>query len=229
MSFLINLAILIFLGLAAYNGFRRGFFLTTASIVIFFASIIVGATLANNNVEKTSGIFDSILDWVAEDATEEAIANINRGSRNLNDEQLDEVVSEAFVILGFSPKTTDYLSGQVITTVRNQASALLYETISMYFIRSLAWVALFFAGFALCSLILSIIANFVSTMFKLPVIRQLDMLGGIPLGLLKGILMLMIIGFALRYYGFIIPDSIMNAGLLRFFVNVNPFGPIIKL
>jgi uncharacterized membrane protein required for colicin V production len=229
MAFLINLAILVFLGLAAYNGFRRGFFLTTASIVIFFASIIVGATLANGNVERTSGVFDNILDWVAEDATEEAIEKVNYGSRELSDAQLKNVVSEAFVSLGFSEKTTDYLSDQVRTTVRNQASALLYETVSKYFIRSLAWVALFFAGFALCSLILSLIANFISTVFKLPVIKQLDMIGGIPLGLLKGILTLMIIGFALRYYGFIIPDSIMGAGLVRFFVNNNPFGTIIKL
>jgi uncharacterized membrane protein required for colicin V production len=229
MAFLVNLAILIFLGIAAYNGFRRGFFLTTTSIVIFFASIIVGATLANNNVERTSGVFDNILNWVAEDATEDAIATVNYGSRELNDTQLRAVVGEAFVSLGFSPKTTDYLAEQVRTTVRNQTAALLYETVSMYFIRALAWVALFFAGFAICSLILSLIANFASTVFKLPVIRQLDMLGGIPLGLLKGVLTLMIIGFALRYYGFVLPDSIMNAGLLRFFVNNNPFGPIIKL
>ncbi|MCL2081451.1 MAG: CvpA family protein [Oscillospiraceae bacterium] len=229
MGLIVNLAVLLFLGLSAYNGFRKGFFLTTASIVIFFASIIVGATLANNNVERTSGIFDSILDWVAEDATEEAIAKVSAGSRNLNEEQLDEVVGEAFEALGFSPKATGYLSEQVITTVRNQAAALLYETISKYFIRSLAWVALFFAGFAVCSLILSLIANFISTAFKLPVIRQLDMIGGIPLGLLKGVLVLMIIGFALRYYGFVIPDGVMDARLVRFFVDNNPFGNIIKL
>lgn len=229
MSILVNLGVLIFLGYSTYNGFRKGFFLTTASIVIFFASIIVGATVANAYVEQTSGLFDSILDWVAEDATEEAIAKVGSGSRDLSDIQLKEVIAEAFVSLGFSMKTTEYLSEQVKNTVREQATALLYETISKYFIRAIAWVALFLVGFIICSLVMSLLANFASTAFKLPIVRQLDLLGGIPLGFIKGILGLMILGFALRYCGFFMPDSIMDAGLLKFFVNNNLFGSIIKL
>lgn len=229
MSILVNLCVLGFLAYSTYNGFRKGFFLTTTSIIIFFASVIVGATVANSNVEKTSVIFDSILDWVAEDATEEAIAKVSAGSRDLNDTQLKDVIGEAFVSLGFFHKTTDYLSEQVKNTVREQSAALLYETISKYFIRALAWVALFFVGFVLCSLIMSLIANFASTAFKLPIIRQLDLLGGIPLGFIKGILGMMILGFALRYFGGFLPDDIVNAGLLKFFVNNNLFGSIIKL
>ncbi|MCL1819091.1 MAG: CvpA family protein [Oscillospiraceae bacterium] len=229
MSLIINIAVLAFLAFHTYNGFKKGFFLTTASIVIFFASIIAGATMANNYVEKTSGIFDSILDWVAEDATESAIAKVNSGSRDLTEVQLHNVIGEAFESLGFSPTATGYLAEQVRNTVAARSSPLLYETISHYFIRAIAWVALFLAGFALCSLILSLVVNFVGTAFKLPVIRQLDMMGGIPLGLLKGVLTMMVIGFVLRYTGFVVPDEIMDAGLLRFFINNNLFGGIINL
>ena len=227
---LIDLLVVVIIGLFVWGGFNKGFFLTASSILILFASVMIGANVANGNAEKASVVFDGILDWVAETATEEAVEKLGVAASNVPSYQLVPIIKEAFESLGIRGAASDYLASQVRSSMLRQPDATLYEVISQYFIRAIAWIALFFAGFAISALVLSLIVNFISTVFKLPVIRQLDMFGGLGLGLINGIFIMFIAGFALRYIGFILPDGLIEStNLLRFFVDKNPFGSVIKL
>lgn len=229
-AFVIDLLVVLIIAFFTWNGYRRGFFLTASSLLIFFASVLIGATVANANVERAAVVFDDVLDWVAETATEDAMEKVGTSTSNMSDQQIVEVIKDAFFSLGIRGSAAVYLAGQVKELVDATPAATLYETISKYFVRSLAWVALFFAGYVISSLLLSLIVNFVSTVFKLPVIRQLDMLGGLALGLVKGLFLLFLAGFALRYFGMLIPHELIDkTHLLRFFIDVNPFGSIVRL
>ncbi len=230
LSFVIDVLVLFTLAFFAWNGFRKGFFLSLATLVIFFVSIMIGTAVANQNVETASVAFDSILDWVAESATQEAIDKIGQNPGDLTDAQLTVVIKDSFASMGIRPSASTYLASEVKTMMKSVEASTLYESISQVFIRALAWIILFFAGFVITNLLLSLIANFVATIFKLPVLKQLDSIGGIAMGFINGLLLMFSLGLALRYFGILFPQELLNKTVfLRFFIEVNPFGGMMSL
>ncbi|MCL2084289.1 MAG: CvpA family protein [Oscillospiraceae bacterium] len=230
LTFLIDLAVILILLFFIWSGYRKGLILSAATLVIFFVSVMIGGSIATQYTESAAGFFDDLLGWVADEATENAIAQHGVPRNNtITDAQISRVANTALAELGVYPKATEYLSGVVVETYRRNAGTL-YETVSQVLVRAVTWVALFVAGFLISNLLLSLIANFISAMFKLPVLRFLDTVGGVAMGFVLGLLMLFVIGMAIRYAGIVIPDELLeDTRFLSMFIDSTPFGNLIAI
>ncbi|GHV07276.1 hypothetical protein FACS1894217_07750 [Clostridia bacterium] len=230
-SAVLNLLIVMMLAFFAWAGFRKGLILSAASLVIFFISIMVGVSVAAQNTESVAVKFDDLLSWVADDATEKAMAGLNGIDREkVTSAQAKSISEKAFTQMGIQKSAAEYLSGIVSKRFTANGDETLYEVVSAVFLRALAWVALFFAGFLVTNLLLSLIVNFIAALFNMPVLKWLDTIGGTVLGLFTGIFIMCAVGLGLRYLGMLLPDGLVdNTLLLKLFVYANPFGGVMAI
>ena len=228
--FLIDLSVILIIGFFTWSGYRKGLILSATSLVIFFVSLMIGGSIASQNVEKASVFFDDLLGWVADDPTERAISEFGvPRDRSISDAQLVKVANSALVELGVHPKAAVYLSGKV-TDVYRRGTDTIYETVSHVFVRSIAWVTLFAAGFLISNLLLSLVANFISAVFKLPILKIIDLSGGAVIGLVTGVLILFAVGMGLRYVGMVLPDGLIaDTRFLSMFIDGTPFGDMLVI
>ena len=86
---------------------------------------------------------------------------------------------------------------------------------------AIADVVVFLLAFIVLSLLMRLLAALVEKIFKLPVLKQVNGLGGAVFGGLKGILILLIFAWAVRYLGILIPQDLMEqTTLLQYLVNL---------
>jgi uncharacterized membrane protein required for colicin V production len=95
---------------------------------------------------------------------------------------------------------------------------------------TLAYVAVLIIVFILIVIIFTVIANLLNLACKLPGLELLNEIGGALLGLLKGLIYIFAISWALRFFGFLIPESMVNKTvMLKWLMNHNPIIAIFGL
>ena len=86
---------------------------------------------------------------------------------------------------------------------------------------TIARVIVFLLVFIVLSLLMRLFTDLVDRIFKLPVLKELNGIGGAVFGGLKGVLLLLVFAWIVRYLGLVIPQSLTEQTvLLRFFVNL---------
>ena len=95
---------------------------------------------------------------------------------------------------------------------------------------TLAYVAVLIIIFLLIVIIFAVIANLLNLAFKLPGLELLNEIGGTLFGLVKGLAFIFAISWALRFFGFVIPETTVNKTvLLKWLMNNNPIIAIFGL
>ncbi len=219
-SILIDFLILMILGFCVWQGHRKGFILSAASILIFFLAIWGGGQIANRFTDTAADSIAPFLQWVTEDASDEA-----QRENNTSPEKSDRNLAEkTFEKLGISSKEVNGMVDSVVKQVAETGESV-KTTISSVFVKTLTRVILFIFGFIIISLLLTLVAHFISMVFSLPGLKFLDKVGGLALGGLYGLLVMFAVGWMIRFLGILIPADIINGTfLLKFFINANPIA-----
>ncbi len=222
-AFIVDLLVLMILGFCVWQGYRKGLILSAAGVLILIIGVIGGVQLANRLGPSVSVKMGPLLDWVADDATDEAVRASGGYSAFQDIDTVETIARGAFERLGIQKNGASKLSGRVWDRMQALDTPL-NKSVAAIFIEAVCWVGVFLFGFVILSLLLTLAAHFVSMLFTIPGLNLLDTVGGLGFGLLQGLLILFAVGWVFRYLGILIPDSwTQNTLLLRFFVNVNPF------
>ncbi len=224
----LDLLVLMVLGFCVWQGYRKGLILTVAGLLILVIAVWGGAKVADRFADSVVEKVNPILNWVSDEATEQAIREHGRDGNTKNEKTIKEIAVDAFASLGVVDQETDTLAERVITTMKTTGLSL-RESIANTFIRTVCWVILFIFGFAIVTLLLTLLAHFISMLFNLPGLKLVDTVGGMVSGLIYGLIILFAIGWIMRFLGILIPKDLVDGTFfLRFFVYSNPLTSVLS-
>lgn len=199
MNYILDLGVLVILALTIYNSVRKGFARSVIELAGYFASLFVSYALSAPlgkwiyttflvpfvNKTVTTNIAKSISKSAG------ATANVAISQAQL-DKYLSSVPESMRSFLSHYGISTDALSSAAQGAV-TQSSQTVAQTIVEKIVLPITYevgAAIAFAIiFFLCMVVVRFLARAVGRVFRLPVLRTFDRLGGAAIGLLKGLVL----------------------------------------
>ena len=207
MFWIVDLSILIILLLCVFLGYKRGLAKCVIKILSFVIALIVAfvffkpvAKLIIDNTEIDDGIRNSITSVIQKDVEEGGEV---KEDSNLPTSMIEHINKEI-------KENVENTKETVVNSVANEVSVTAVNVIS--------WIGLFIAT----RLVLWIISLFTSALTELPILKQIDKIGGIVYGVLESALIVFIV-FAIISF---ISPMIENTGLVKT-INKSPVGSVL--
>ncbi|NLO47121.1 MAG: CvpA family protein [Clostridiales bacterium] len=235
MNIIIDLLLIGILALCVWNGYRKGLILgisgILALVVAFYGANLIAETYSSEFTSMVepfiAGIVDKKVDETAEDLGQPAENGAPDSSAD--PEQVYEVSYESLRKIGIlksaAANIADELKNEVDQIGQKLKTAMIHKLAG-----TLAYVAVLIIIFLLIVIIFAVIANLLNLAFKLPGLELLNEIGGTLFGLVKGLAFIFAISWALRFFGFVIPETTVNKTvLLKWLMNNNPIIAIFGL
>ena len=125
---------------------------------------------------------------------------------------------------GFSGKTLDTLTEQVLQQVRETGRSLT-ETVVTTVTHSISYAVVFLVSFLVLLVALTLLMKLLQLAAELPGLKTVNSLGGAILGLIKGVLLVFAAVWILRRLQLLItPEMVDSTFLLKFFANHSPLS-----
>lgn len=223
---LLFLFILIFCG---WNGYRKGLIKGIGGILAFviavyganllsatysgevidalrpFASGFVDVNVIDNKVADEMGISDSglsVLDFLSQ-----------------NPDLKKEFCVRIFEGVGIHETAAEQMAEESLAYAEMNRMEITDAAVEILCLR-VSYVAAFLLMFVMILILLTAIGNIPNLTFKIPDFEGLNDVSGTVLGLIKGICLCLVFGWALKFTGLLIPqESISNAFLVSWFMN----------
>lgn len=204
--FLLDLLVLLIIGFCIWQGYRKGLILTVSGIVIVLLSAWAAGAVANHYSASFAEQIRPVFGWLADDAIDEAARGNGRLDEITDTSLLTEIAQEAFHGLGFSFVEKGGFVDEVFDEMAENERTF-REAVSYTFLHGLSYMILCVFGFVVVMILLTLLLHFIAAIFKLPVLNKIDKIGGSISGLVYAVLILTVLGWALRYTGMFIPQE----------------------
>ena len=200
-SVILDVAIVVIFALSVWIGGKKGLFRSLAELVVYLVGL-VGASLA------AGGLTDRVVELlrpVLESKVSEAISDYISGT--LSDLPFGSALAGLDGI------------GDLAGEAAQQTVDLLVETL----LYNLAYVLVFLAVFLLLVLVLKLVINLGDLLLRLPVLHEMNTLGGILIGAVKGILIVCLILWLDSKTGLLLDSSaVQDAYIAPFLLKILP-------
>lgn len=238
MSLAIDLVLAAIVALCAWRGFRTGIingvsWILAVIIAIYGANLVANVysgDLADMLQPFALGLVDSTMNGDAENGSDgETVID-----QNISIDERDKLdvftVSKAVLLkLGIVSEAADSIAKQTAQEfehVGNDMSLYLTQLLC----RRAAYVVLFAVAFALIAIVFTAIGNVFDLSFGIPGHENLNHIVGAALGIIRGILIIMVIGCVGRYIGILLPKEVMEGTLIfRRIVEFNRIAAMLKI
>jgi uncharacterized membrane protein required for colicin V production len=227
-AFAVSLAVLLVLGFSTWQGYRKGLILTVCGVLVIIISAFAGGRIAAAYADKAASSVAPVRSWLPDDKIEEAAAEVLKGASQLSQvtdtKTLREVARLSFEKIGITGPIIDNLVEKALDGLKSDELGI-RESISYTFLYSVSYLVLCVFGFLVVFVVLTLLVNFIAAVFKFPVfnllvVKLVDKIGGALLGLLFGVLIMCVVGWAMHFVGVFLPPDIFEAsGLLKYFMN----------
>lgn len=208
-----DLVIIAVLALFCWRGAKRGMILTLCSLAALLVAFVGAVFFTRLLAPVVSAQFEPMLAGVIEQAITEQSGSALPGEFDLG--PLDIFIDAEW----YDDISTAVEQGvsDGIAVVSKRIAAVLADAIS--------YIVLFFFSFVAILLIWFVISHALDLAFRLPALSTFNTAGGLLLGLLRGLILLFILGAVARRYPSLQPDSMASQTyLLRFFLETSPFA-----
>ncbi len=230
-GFTIDLIILAIIGFCTWQGYRKGLILSVCSVLIVIIASWGAGSIAASFADEAAEAVAPVLSWMPDVQIDEAIKEVtNSYSSDITDTDIIAKIStSAFGKIGMNKAITEALTEKVLTMIKN-TEADVRESIANVFLYAVAYFLLLLFSFIVLFAALSLLAHFLSSIFKLPVLNLIDKFGGIAVGLIFGLLIMAVVGWSCRFAGiFVSTTFIEKSGLLKFFMNFNILSGMLNI
>lgn len=239
MSLVIDLVLVAIVGLCAWRGFRTGI-INGVSWILAIVVAIYGANLVANVYSREMagmiqpfalGLVDSIMNGDAENGDPDGGSVIDQNISLDERENLDVyTVSKAVLTrLGIIPDAADSIARQTAQEFEHVNTDMSYRLTELLCQRA-AYVALFIIAFTLIAIVFTVIGNVFDLSFGIPGHENLNHITGAALGVIRGILILLVIGCVGRYIGLLVPQStVADTFIFEKLVEANKIAALLKI
>ena len=238
MRFLFEAVLLFIPLLCAWNGYKKGLVMCIGTLLAIIISLYVGDLMGDTFSPEVTPVLRPFISGYM-DGTEGAISEsmaelVGTANSGLSvDEALAQTPDLKYDLCVSSFKQVGIYSSAA-KTMATEAMALsdeggvpLSSAIVSVVCSSLAYAMIFILFFLLVVIIITIIGNLFNLSFKIPDKEKLNTIGGLAAGALTGIIICMLITWALRFAGIFLPEDAMRRTLLTaLFLKIN-FIPLL--
>lgn len=221
-SAIMDLAILGVLALCVVMGARKGLFRSLMGLVAVIAALAAAVWASNIAADF---VIDRMLRPATEAAIEERVDQMLEEETAVSSplEEMEEVVDaipndfirqqaeKLLGDLGVSAQTAQHAGREALLDLAGQ----LVDTVLESIVHSLVYALLYLTCFALVSLVLRLAVRALDLTFRLPVLHQLNTLGGVLFGAAKGAILIWLGLWVLGSMGLVTPEIQSGSYLLR--------------
>jgi len=222
MTIILDSIVLVTLAYCTWKGWRRGLIMSVAGILALFIAFWGSNILA----ERYSPTFEDALRPFIGGVVDSSVDSIMDSAQStytgsLLTSEVQSISKNALGQLGILTSAADAIVKQIRGSAIQTADQLKSRLIDIL-VQKLAYVITLTVAFVLILIAITIISNILNVVVSLPVLKQLNGIGGLAFGFFKGILFVLAIGWVLRFAGFAIPEkTIESTILMKIFVNHN--------
>ncbi len=204
---IIDLLLVLIVAVSVINGVKKGFIVSISGIVIMIASFYGAGVIANTYSDRFKPMIEPTVSKFVDSSVLEAKkeqANSNTASSakdELSTLGLDSLLKMG-LFEGTAQKIIEELKGTVTTVGQDFKKAVSNKVTS-----SVAYILTFMVAYLLMTIVLFLVMRVLDAAFRLPGLGLLNSAGGFALGAVKGMLILFVIAWAMRYFGGIFPDE----------------------
>ena len=221
-SVMIDLVIAAVFLLCVWLGAKRGLFRSLAELAIIVVALLAAAQAARYGTEL---VVEQMLRPATEAAIEQRVdemmaEGIGALSPLEEMEQVVDAIPNDFIRqqaekllgdLGVSAQTAQHAGREALLDLAGQ----LVDTVLESIVHSLVYALLYLTCFALVSLVLRLAVRALDLTFRLPVLHQLNTLGGVLFGAAKGAILIWLGLWVLDSMGLVTPEIQSGSYLLR--------------
>ncbi|MDR0818748.1 MAG: CvpA family protein [Oscillospiraceae bacterium] len=216
---ILDLVVICILALCTWHGFRRGLILGISGILSLFVALWGADLIANTYSTELFPVAEPFISGLVDKTLDTAQKNYD--TFPIGDEVYSvslDALGQIGMLSGAAEKLADELSEE-FAEIDYRLNTAMTEKITDTF--SFAVVAVI--AFLLIVIVFAIITNLINLAFNLPGLKLLNEIGGAALGLAKGVIFALALAWALRFFGMLIPASVVEKTfLVKFFMNNNP-------
>lgn len=229
MSFAFDLLMFLILLFCVWQGYRKGVFLSLLSILILLIAAGISGRVASGYAEPLSDKLQPILSWVVDDAIDTATRGKGALEEITDNTVLTEVVKNTYRSIGINEKEIKKMTEVTFSTLTKNSDMTLRDSISKTLLFSIAHMFVGLFAFIILTLLITLLLHFVASIFKLPVFPSIDKIGGPVCGFLYGIMILGVIGWAVRFVGFAVtPEMVSKTILLQLFTKFSILAGVLS-
>ena len=177
MSYIIDAAIVLLLAFFAWRGAARGLMMSLCALAAVFVAFFAALFVSDAFCVPVANIIRPVITESVQDAVREV--------EDLSDSTLEDLLdylreNELF------PGISDFTRRAVPTGVQVQDSPV--STLAGYLSKGIAKAVLFGGVFLVVPLVWFLLSHTLELAFKLPILAQVNLAGGLAIGLIKGVL-----------------------------------------
>lgn len=193
-SVILDLVLIAIVAVCVFFGAKRGLFRTLADLAAYLVALI-GAS------------------WLANQFTVQVMEHL----RPIAESQVSQSITDYLTALTTDSSYTGILKGLLdtltesgtIDDIANVAVDVLADTI----LHNMAYMLLFIAAFVVLVVALKLVIRLVDTALKLPVLHQMNTLGGILVGALKGVVLVLLLLWLNEQTGLLVDPQALEASV----------------
>lgn len=189
MGILIDIIVVALIALSVFLGYRKGFIELSVKLLAFLIALVITlilykpiSNLIINNTQIDENIQNTILDKVNGNSTETENENSKTQENNTKESNIVENVANE-------------MKAEILPQAARDLSINIINAGIIIILYILIRIALKFV---------TVIANLVA---KLPIIKQINKLGGVIYGLLRGLLLIYVILLIISFVGKVNPEN----------------------
>lgn len=193
------IAVIILAGSAIY-GAKRGLFRTLAGLLIILVALGGAHFAAETLTAPAVKLLEPAVQRHIERRLDDALTAPEAPGKMPEASLEDSPVGELLALLGLEGRRGASLREQAEEAVRDTGVSIL-TAVAESVAESFLYGGLYILTFLLLLLLLNLLARMLDLIFKLPVLHGANALGGAVVGLLEGVLVLLLLSLALRWFG----------------------------
>lgn len=222
MTYIIDIAIILVLAFFAWRGAKKGLILTLFSLLAVFVAFFGARAVASNFSQPVADILrpsiqhsiDGVLTGqtpdsdLGPDADASPSADIpalpgynpqeDDPSENFTIQEVLDLIGESELFSGLRVFLEEAVEEQVLEVTTTAAAA-----VAAYLAQLVANALLFGASFLLILLVWFLVSRALDLTFRLPILSAVNTVGGLLIGLVKGILLMLVVVWLARLAGFL--------------------------
>ena len=238
MRLVFEVILLVIVLFCAWNGYKKGLVMCIGTLLAIILSLYVGDLMGDTFSTTVrpvlrpfvSGYMDGSEGVISENLTGLLGAD---GADLSIDEALSghpeigkELSADSFKAIGIYDFAADKMADQALALSDENSIPLSSAIIDVACLR-FAYVLIFTLFFLLSIIILTVLGNLFNLSFKIPEKEKLNTIGGAVAGAFTGIILCMLITWALRFCGALLPEETMTRTLITaLFLKLN-FMPLL--
>lgn len=188
MSLLFDIVIVLLLVLFAWRGAARGLVLSLCGLAAVFVAFFAAQIVSDLFCAPVAGIIRPVITQ----SIEEAVKGL--GDLAVGGEESGYTVSDLLDYLKENEKFqgfADYVKQAVPSNIRGQGSPL--STLADYLSKGIAKIVLFAIVFIGVQIAWFLASHMLDLAFKLPILAEVNLAGGLAFGLIKGVLLIIVL------------------------------------